>query len=340
MGASYVAPKGSALRKSLREAGFSPSAIKAVWPEWWSDDADQSSSAQNELRFSLARKLGLDPRSLIKDDAPKFVWSDRTKYKGLSAESEFEKAALASFGTAAANTILAAVPNGQSDISISATELRKAILATNPFVGLGDLIGTCWALGVPVVCLRVFPLGAKRMAAMSVRVGGRYAVLIGKEARYPAAMAYYVAHELGHIALGHLSDQAALVDIADPLRAGRSSGDVEERAADRYALELLTGMPDPEIVTEAKSFLSVQLAEVAIDVSRDLAIEPGVVALCFGHATGRWNKAYSALKYIYGDKVELWREVNRVAASQIEWDMLGSDAADYVATILDLRTTE
>src|ERR1700744_5232149 len=86
------------LRKSLRTAGFSQSAIKAAWPDWWSDDADASTSAGPELRFSLSRKLGLDPRSLLEDDLPKFVWTDKTKYKRLSAESQFEQEALASFG--------------------------------------------------------------------------------------------------------------------------------------------------------------------------------------------------------------------------------------------------
>ena len=66
------------LRLRLRGLGLSDSAVSAAWPRWWSEDAESSASARAELRFGVARRLGLDPHSLLEDrDAPRFLWRDR-----------------------------------------------------------------------------------------------------------------------------------------------------------------------------------------------------------------------------------------------------------------------
>lgn len=333
-----MAATGKALRASLRAAGFSQSAIKAAWPDWWSDEADTSPSARNELRFSLARKLGLDPTSLIRDEAPKFVWTDRTKYKRLLAETDFERGALASFGVGVARAVLSATKSLPKidERELSALDIRAAILKTQPYVRLIDVLGACWAFGVPVVYLRVFPLNAKRMSAMAVHVARRYAILLCQDTTYPAPAAYYIAHELGHIALGHLEKQTALIDVGDPLRVQKHDSDAEELAADKYALELLTGFPEPHITTNARSFLARQLAEVSIKSAEQLKIEPGTIALCFGHSTGRWDKAYGALRQIYGKSWPAWKAINDVAEKAINWSELSDEMAQYLNLVLGL----
>jgi hypothetical protein len=226
------------LKQSLRRLGLSGSAISAAWPGWWSDDAEHSASARAELRFSLARKLGLDPRSLLEEQEPSFVWRNNTKFKRLSTETAQERDAISSFGASIARTFVSATAEGPSIEGVEAQSLRNSILAKQPFVRLIDLLALCWAIGIPVAHLRVFPLSAKRMCAMAVRVGHRYVVLLGKDAMYPATIAYYLAHEVGHAALGHLAHETAVVDLQDPL-SEESSTDDEEVAADKFALELL-----------------------------------------------------------------------------------------------------
>src|SRR3546814_4976504 len=74
----------------IRRTGLSESAITAAWPDWWSEAAEASPAAQAELRFSLARKLGLDARSLLGEDQPRFIWNDSTRFKGRSEEHTSE----------------------------------------------------------------------------------------------------------------------------------------------------------------------------------------------------------------------------------------------------------
>lgn len=327
-----MAKNAKTLRSSLKEIGLTDAAINAAWPDWWSDAADASLSAGTELRFSLARKFGLDPKSLL-EDRPKFVWHTKTKFKNLSSEEDSVKGALASFGGSVGGTLIQGTHLAESILGISALKIREMILAARPFVGLQDLLGFAWAVGIPVIHLRVFPLSAKHMCAMVTRVGRKFAILLAKDAEYPAPIAYYLAHEIGHIALGHLQSANSLVDLKDPLDA-EDEGDDEERDADRFALELLTGKAEFEISTETKRYTSAQLAEVLLKASPELKIEPGTLALCFGHSTKEWAKAMAAMKLIYTASQPVWSVVNTAAAKQIDWSAISEDSGSFARAVM------
>ena len=94
-----------ALKKRLKEAGLSDPLIEAAWPAWWSDEALASQSAKAELRFTIARKLGLNPRSLLHDEV-EFIWKDEARFKHLSNETDGQKWALTSFGMSACRILV------------------------------------------------------------------------------------------------------------------------------------------------------------------------------------------------------------------------------------------
>ena len=318
------------LRWDLRSLGISEAAIEAAWPEWWSEAAEPSISAKSELRFSLARKLGLDPKSLLEDE-PRFVWNDEAKFKRLTTETEQERAAIVSFGASVGRILLSATP-GTVSLQKDPSVYRDLILTRSPYVALPDLLALCWSLGVPTIYLRVFPLRAKRMSAMVVRVGERFAILLAKDANYPSPIAFYLAHELGHAALGHIENNAAVVELGDTLV--EQSGDVEEIQADRYALELLTGMAAPMFEAKGSRFNAPAIANVAVNSAAELRIEPGTIALCFGHSTGAWQRVFSALRMIYVSPNAVWKDVNRVAFSQLDWPALSDDSASFLRTLM------
>lgn len=299
-----------------------------AWPSWWSDEAESSPSACAELRFTLARKLGLDARALIEGDEPRFVWRTAT-FKAITATGEAERDAIVSYGTSVARALLNGVAESRPFPSASAQEVRRLLLGSAEVVTLPDILTFCWAVGLPVLHLHVFPLEAKRMCAMAVRVCDRYAILLAKDSRFPPQAAYYVAHEIGHIALGHLVDKPALVDLADPLSAEGGS-DGEEKAADRYALEILTGRPEPVVLTKAKRFTGAALAKSVLKSGQAYRIEPGTLALCFGHSTGHWDKVTAALKILYGGGAEVGRQVNRLAFSQLAVGGLSAESEEYL----------
>lgn len=323
------------LTRRLRALGVSQTAIDAAWPRWWSGQAESSPSARAELAFGIARRLGLEPDSLLhENDHPRFRFRAETRFKHLSSETEEERNGIASFGHAIASLLLAAAPMPEFDLSSwSAGDLRARLIQSRPFVALGDLLTACWAAGIPVAHLRIFPWQQKRMAAMTIGIDGRGAILLGKDSRYPAPIAFYLGHELGHYALGHTSGGASVVDMGTEVTP--SEGDNEEREADRYALELLTGVPTPEVLPDRKENVSGRsLAKAAQDRGPGLGIEPGMLAQCFGYSTGDWATANAALRYIYPQSSPVWEAVNGIAWAQLDEAAIPEDADSFLRSVL------
>jgi hypothetical protein len=320
------------LRRRLKDVGLSDPAVNAAWPTWWSDAAEASPSAATELRFSLARKLGLDPRSLIDDRiSPRFVWRDEARFKHRTNEDEQELSAITSFGTALANILVSATPSTGQSLP-SAAKLREMLLRNRPFVGLSDLLSVSWSVTIPVIHLRVFPREKKRMAAMVVSTENRSAILLGKDSDYPAHVAFYLAHELGHVALGHLKSGNVLVDLDSVLKA--PTDDAEEMQADQFALELLTGKVQPLVLPYARRYTASQLARDAIRAASEHHIEPGTLALCFGYSTGDWATVNAAMRNIYRQPKPVWTEVNLVAQHELLLDNVSDDNSSYVSAVM------
>jgi hypothetical protein len=170
---------------------------------------------------------------------------------------------------------------------------------------------------------------------MVVRVNARYAVLLGRDAQYPAPVAFTLAHELGHIAVGHIQDGTTIIDLDDPITA-QDAQDAEEQAADQFALSLLTGSPEPTINTNVAAFGALQLANAALAEGPRIGIEPGTLALCYAYRTDQWAKAIGSLRHIYSQAKPVWNEVNQVASQQLNWQALPDDSADFLRNILGL----
>jgi hypothetical protein len=317
---------------------LSNAAIGAAWPAWWSDEADNSSSARAELSFSVARRLGLDPESLLADEQPRFLWREEARFKHATDETELERAGITSFGRSVTAILLRATPPAEHRLAgMSAVDLRDQVLGSGrPFVGLLDLLTLAWTLGVPTIHLRVFPWERKRMAAMSASIGEGSAILLGKDASYPAPIAFYLAHEMGHVALEHLDRNHLIVDLEED---GQAPADDEERAADEFALELLTGRKRPVVLGESGRGPGRELARVAIAAGEELQIEPGMLAQLYGHSSGDWAIVNTALPRIYGGPTAVWEVVNGVAERELDVAELSVEAVDFLHLVLGATQT-
>lgn len=326
-----MATETEILRRDLRAAGLSNRVIEAAWPSWWSDDLADDRSGQAELRFALARRLGLSPRSLI-GERVEFLWNNEALFKHLSVEDEGHRAALSSFGMTIGRLLLNAISGRSSIEGLDAGQLREAILKSRDFVDLQALLALCWGLGIPVVHLRVLPLATKSMQAMVVAIDGRHAILLGRDASYPAPIAFTLAHEIAHIALQHLDGRPALVDMED--LGTIHDPDDQEQAADKFALTLLTGRPNPQIKTSEPSFNAPSLAKAVLDAAPSYRIEPGTLALCVAHQRGAWPVAMAAMNFIYDKPHPVWREINGLADMELDWSAIGEESAQWVRTVM------
>ncbi len=318
------------LRQHLKRSGISAKAIDAAWPAWWSDELEASPSSRAELRFTLARKLGISPKPLL-GERVEFVWRDRARFKHLAAGDDIRQDAITSFGVSIGKLLIKATPSIAFPIA-SASELREFVLSSEPFVDLRSLISICWSLGIPVIHLRVFPLEKKSMHAMVIEDNGRYAILLGRDSQYPSPIAFTLAHELGHIMLGHLQGTKAIVDLEEG--EYDTPGDPQEDEADVFAISLLTGTPNPEITTDIDNFSSRSLAHAVLAAGPEHRVEPGTLALCLAHREKKWPVAMAALSHIYTSGKPVWREVNNIATTQIAWHELSDDSSSFIENVM------
>jgi len=170
------------------------------------------------------------------------------------------------------------------------------------------------------------------MQAMTVKVQGKYAILLGYESEYYARMAYILAHEIGHILLGHLEHSDSLLDIDDTLTAKEL--DAEEVEADHAAFVLLTGRAEPQVLANTESYKATQLAQAAIKAAGEERIDPGILALFLGHGTGKWAETFGALKIIPPGPQPVGDLINGLAANQFDWQTLSHANRDYLARVI------
>ncbi|KIU26064.1 hypothetical protein SR41_16650 [Sphingomonas melonis] len=318
----------------MRKHGFDARAISAAWPRWWTDAAETSASARNELRFAISRALGLDPRALVEGDQVRPTVEAGVRFKGLGARDAEERAALVSFGQSVARLLVAAASDEAATRALPAERLRRFLLGHGVVPDFQALVAICWKLRLPVVYLEVTPLRRKAMHAMAAGGRAREAILIAQHDKLYARAAFTLAHEIGHVMLGHVGEHGGPLDIDDPLSGGEK--DAEEVAADRYALELLTGRPEPLITTTRDDYTAADLAQAASRAGAEEGIDPAVIAMCDGFRTSDWRRSTAACKILQPKPAETWREANDYAQRSLDWSALPPDGEDYLRRVLGL----
>ncbi|ABM34290.1 ImmA/IrrE family metallo-endopeptidase [Paracidovorax citrulli] len=318
----------------LLDIGLSQEMIDLSLPDWWVAEDNESPSARAMASMLLARRLNLDPTTLLDDEVPLgFLHTGVSKFKHMRLADGVRRDALVGFATGVGRILLSMAENEPGHVvPANPLELRKALISGRPFVSFGDVIAACWSLGVPVLHLRVFPAQTKGVTAIAVKLGARHAILVARESGFDAQYMFHVAHELGHIALGHLGEGGAIVD-ADPNDPANKRDelidDEEEQSADAYAQALLTGAPSFEVFgseeMRGRQRLGTgrELATRAQQLSGELAVDPGHLVMVFGHSTGDWELAFAAANQLPRQPHKPGSLVNRVM-----WSQLGELQAD------------
>lgn len=340
-----MATQPNILTKRLLDLGLSEELVDASIPDWWQTAEQGSPSARALVSMLLARRLSIDPETLLDDAVPVgFLHTGPTKFKHMRLADGVRRDALVAFAHGVTRILLSVADASPAPaVPANPLDLRNAILASGrPFVSFGDVLTACWSLGVPVLHLRLFPAKTKGVTAIAVRIGGRHAILVARESGYEAQYMFHLAHELGHIALGHLTDVSAIVD-ADPLDSANDPeelvDDEEERAADGYAQALLTGSESFEVVRQdwvgsgTKFGTARELAERAIGTGSGLGVDPGHIIMCFGYSTGDWQLANAAAKLLPSQAERPGTMVNKVLWGQLGTGQSDSQAVAYLSAV-------
>jgi len=299
----------------LDKAGLPPSYVRSLLPSWWDDTAADSAAGMAEFRVMLARNFGVSVEGLGgKSPRLSFKLPHVRKLKRSVRYSENQLTPAVSIALAAARIAAAGCLSDFTPLP-NASVLRDFILTDlrAKYVSLRALIRTCWIHGIPVVYIADFPDGMPKMDGLVASIEGRPVIILAKRTEFSAWMSFILAHEIGHIAEGHFRNDELLVDEA--LTEGSINAaetDPEERAADKFALELLGGTFSSEsgIVGIASAN---ELAQVAMQEQRMKGVDAGHALLRFAYASGEWERAMGALKLL---------DTARSAVSDIQHAML------------------
>lgn len=296
-------------------------------PEWWDSELEKDPVAVMEAAGYIAKRLGLDISSVFNPDAQiSFKRRNNPKFKkrqGTDEECLFIAQGLAS---RVAEMVTHASKSTFKDTLPDVLEIRRQILKQRPWVDLDGLLQFCWSFGLPVIHFSADlpPKCPRRIDGMAAWLNNSPAIVIISRQPYSARLSFILAHELGHIARGHVKDGVIVDEDID-----EEVQDTEEREANDFAIKLLFGEHNYQWTQQLNASLLV--CSASINGKKD-KIDPGVLALNYAWNKKDWEIAGGALKIIEPEanapaKINSWLDKN------LDWERLDTDNEEYLRLI-------
>lgn len=306
------------LYDKLKTVGYGKNYIRSLLPDWWEDGIAETPAGFQQASLMLGRLFSVQPETLWAQDAqPALVAPDGRKFKQRADTESHELDVACALALSAARLALKAFkPEYHGGFHPDSAELRQRLLAGKPWIGFQDLLAYCLEQGIPVIFLNHFPRKAKKMAGVSFEHAGRPVIVLTQAKPY-GYLLFDLAHELGHVTLGHTKGGAWVIDA----EIDADAEDGEEQAANRFALELITGNPDCKIVPRGRHLYPQQLANAALRYGGSKQSDPLHIALNYGHTQAQWAIATQAVKLIAQGK-----QTDQQVLAQALLDALDLDA--------------
>ncbi|MEQ9368067.1 MAG: ImmA/IrrE family metallo-endopeptidase [Coleofasciculus chthonoplastes F3-SA18-01] len=323
---------------SLESAGFPRSLQNLLLPEWVTPEVLSDATVSSEIAAILAKRLGLRASPLFA--ASPQVESLRRreiKYKRSIPNQSKNLTAATSIAVSVAESVAVAARVKFSPFVGSAANLRQEVLADFPgkWLGLRNLLMSCWSHGVPVVYLAQLGQGVAKMDGMVVYTSDRPVIILSKASPLWAWQLFILAHEIAHIVLGHVLPGDILVDekLSEDLYISKDN-DLDERAADKFAIELLNGR------TEATYSLASQanfreLADTAYNFGTANKIDPGHIVLNFANQSRQWGIGIEAAKFLQGENPPASAVISEAMWGGINPEALPMDTIEFLTRITD-----
>ncbi|MFB6349930.1 ImmA/IrrE family metallo-endopeptidase [Moraxella sp. ZJ142] len=277
--------------KKLIALGFSKNQIKKQLPDWWCDEIATTPAGLQQAELITARTFGLEFSSLhdsLQDDSlPKFrVSQHQFKHsKNLQKDRLQPAVATAMF---AADITLSAFDQPVGNLPKTAMQVRQTVLTNHQWVDFYALADFCWSVGIPVIHLANLP--TPKMDGLAFIKQNRPVIVLTKKNKH-GALVFDLAHELGHILLGHVQEKQIILDK----KIDKTDDSDLEQQADAFALELLTGDPKAQFAT-SKSYSPQGLAQAMIAKGLEMQIDPLHMVLNYAYVNQKFALAQTALK--------------------------------------------
>jgi len=320
--------------RGLRDIGLTKGQVASLLPTWWTPEMAATEAGLWETAVLLGRRLSIDSPALVAGEVRPIADIEATRYKHTVRVTPLQLRAATLMATSLARAVVESMPPTREELPQAVSSIRDSILARpDAVISFDTLVDYCWSHGVPVIPLPNVPRGVKKMDAAAIRVDGRPSIVIAIRNNSKAWLSFLVAHELGHLCLGHVSPNASIVegsisDSADFDVGGET--DQQELQANAFAHELMGGHEIDQIIERwARGLPAVSLATSALADARALRTAPGHLILRHAFLTRQWPEARSALNFLSDDLDAQSTLVERLSR-EIDTAHLADDLQDYV----------
>jgi hypothetical protein len=300
-------------------------------PSWWDDSLNDKHEAVLEGAGYIADNLNLDLKSLlVVEEEIKFNPSPPTKFKRRNSQNNEHPhvgqalcsrlAELIAYGTEVDFTPL------PTDVRVCRTE----ILTEHKTVNLISLLDYCWSKGIVVGYFNRFPEKVKNFAGLIQLQFSCPVIILSSTRKYSTELAFDLAHELGHLALGHLEQKAVFID--EKIESD-NNGDYEENEANQFATQLLLG--DCDNCLEGKPFWNHNhlIKHAIIKIQENPTVEIDSIILNNALANNNWGFAHKALEKL-GSAVDGQQIINKYLAEKLDWDKFNDESYEYLEKAL------
>lgn len=311
------------LYSRVTQVGIPRNFVRRALPSWWDDSIADTPAGLQQACLYLAQAFNLDPRSIYNAEAEvRFRVAER-KFKISRNMNEADVAPSANYASAMARLALAALKTDQSVIAEDPLELRKAMISGGGVVSLERLLAWCGSVGIPVIHIADMP--GKKMLAVAFRNNGRFAIVLSRKGA-SSEMLFWLAHEIGHIALGHLESDGFLADEKEG-----SEQDSDEVEANDFAIKLLNGKQAS--YTLGRFMAPQKFAEAAMSYAEAHGIDVGHVILNVAKNMKAFPLGRAALKCL-NDQDDACAIVNQSFRANADFELLSGDQAALLNSAL------
>ncbi|WP_243324344.1 ImmA/IrrE family metallo-endopeptidase [Geothrix sp. SG200] len=326
--------------RGLKEVGLTKGQVRAILPDWWDPEVATTDSGLWETAILLGRRLSLEAEALIEGRVQPCESISRPRFKHTARVSPDQLRPAAMIASGLAKAILGSIPVAESHGRISVKSVRAELLKTpNRRIDFDAILDFAWNIGIPVIPLPYLPKGIRKMDAAAIKVGSRPAIILALRTNSKAWISFLLAHELGHICLGHIPENGALFEgsLTDTSEFdAQSQMDQQERSANEFALELLGGHEvERQIAQWGHAMPAIELAAKASELASALKTAPGHLVLRHAFMTHAWPEARIALKFLTDDLDAQPALVNRMTR-EIDMQSISDDLRDYLEQITGL----
>jgi hypothetical protein len=295
-----------AIYEKLKEAGYPKSYILRLLPQWWDNSLFKTRDGIAQFASILNQRIGVNIHFLVGEKIIIEENNELFRFKYSRNTNPNELTMSANIGRALSNHSLSCIKKDYARLDSDPIKLRDRILkrSDDEIITFELLLDFCWDSGIPVVFLDDLPRTAKRMTGMALCIDGRPGIVLGFKNKQTSRQLFVLAHEIGHIACGHISLNGILVDeslndvnetISD---FSLIKKDQQEKEADSFALKLIRGRVVNPLLEFNSNISSTELAANAIIKSKKLKVEPGHLIISYARLYGDWPKAGLAMNFL------------------------------------------